>query len=363
MEHIVNILPGKHSAEPGKKELRKLEQPPDDKKSYVIPQFEGEVLSIPGSKSVFRIMTSALQTDDTIAVFTSGGALADAPGFHHHEEAHDVFLVTKGHVKLWNGDKCKIMGPGDFGYVPPHIIHNPQLLGPATETFGLITPASWLNFFRYVAEKYDGILYPEFDDRNLKEILIPKIMAAKGQFDVHFHPHHEGCAVSEWDADDEKLPNGSLPYYLRANTGPRWLLGGVLSRPFITTRQSAGKFAISSIESSSRYGSSVFDNKMTFPSVHHCLSIVEGALEVTVEDLTPCVLREGETIFIAAGTPFALKFASKFVRVWSFTSGDGIEAFVHEAGEPWKGYAIPDSAGAVDEAALEKVREKLGVKL
>lgn len=244
-----------------------------------------------------------------------------------------------------------------------HIVHNPQLLGPTTETFGLITPASWLDFFRYIAEKYDGILYPEFDDRNLKEILIPKVMAAKGKYDVHFHPHHQGCEVSEWDADDEKLPDGNLPYYLKANTGPRWLLGGVVSRPFITTKQSAGKFAISSIESSSRYGASVFEKQMVFPKVHHCLSIMEGALEVTVEDLAPCVLREGETIFVAAGTPFSLKFASKFVRVWSFTSGDGIEALVHDAGKPYEGYAIPDSPSVVEEDLLEKAREKLGVKL
>lgn len=101
------------------KELPRLEQPPPAGGSYVIPQLEGEMLSIPGSKSVFRILTSALQTDDTISVFTSGGALADAPGFHHHNEAHDVFIVTKGFVKLWNGDKCKILGPGDFAYVPP----------------------------------------------------------------------------------------------------------------------------------------------------------------------------------------------------------------------------------------------------
>lgn len=54
-----------------------------------------------------------------MAVFQSGAVLSDAPGFHYHNHAHDVFLVTKGYLKLWNGDKCRIMGPGDFAYVPP----------------------------------------------------------------------------------------------------------------------------------------------------------------------------------------------------------------------------------------------------
>lgn len=87
--------------------------------SYIIPQLEGERITIPGSKGVFRILASANQTSNKIAVFTSGAVLSDAPGFHYHNEAHDVFLVTKGFLKLWNGDACRILGPGDFAYVPP----------------------------------------------------------------------------------------------------------------------------------------------------------------------------------------------------------------------------------------------------
>jgi mannose-6-phosphate isomerase-like protein (cupin superfamily) len=93
--------------------------PPDARTSYIIDQLEGERLTIPGSKGVFRILASSKQTNGGIAVFSSGAVLSDAPGFHWHAEAHDVFLVTKGFLKLWNGDKCRIMGPGDFAYVPP----------------------------------------------------------------------------------------------------------------------------------------------------------------------------------------------------------------------------------------------------
>lgn len=93
--------------------------PPEERTSYIIDQLEGERISIPGSKGVFRILASSKQTNNRIAVFSSGAVLSDAPGFHWHDEAHDVFLVTKGFLKLWNGDKCRIMGPGDFAYVPP----------------------------------------------------------------------------------------------------------------------------------------------------------------------------------------------------------------------------------------------------
>ena len=93
--------------------------PPDTGVAYIIDQLEGERVSIPGSKGTFRILASSKQTDGRIAVFSSGSVAADAPGFHWHAEAHDVFLVTKGFLKLWNGEKCRIMGPGDFAYVPP----------------------------------------------------------------------------------------------------------------------------------------------------------------------------------------------------------------------------------------------------
>lgn len=96
--------------------------PPPSRVPYAIPQLEGERITIPGSKGVFRILASSKQTNGLMAVFQSGAVLSDAPGFHYHNHAHDVFLVAKGYLKLWNGDKCRIMGPGDFAYVPP-VLH------------------------------------------------------------------------------------------------------------------------------------------------------------------------------------------------------------------------------------------------
>ncbi|KAF2083761.1 RmlC-like cupin [Saccharata proteae CBS 121410] len=344
---------------------RLSQPPPSNSTSYVIPQFEGELISIPGSKSVFRVLTSAVQTDDAFSVFSSGGVLADAPGFHHHEGAHDIFIVTKGFIKLWSGDRCKVLGPGDFGSVPPGIIHNPQTLGPYTESFGLITPGAWIDFFRHVCETYTGIQLPEHDDRNLASILIPKVMSAPpGKFDVHFHPHHQGCAVSEWGPEDEVLPDAAEPYYLRANTGPRWLLGGVMSRPFITTKQSEGRFAISSIESSNQYETSALGRSLVFPNVHHCFTVFEGKLEILIGGTTePCLITEGETLFVPAGVAFSLCFKSKYVRFWSFASGDGIEAVVHEAGKKLDGFVLPDKVVEWDDGKVTEAYKKLNVEV
>jgi len=100
-------------------QVPRLNEPPSDASSYIIPQLEGEAMTIPGSKGVFRMLASAKNTANGMAVFTSDAVLADAPGFHYHNTAHDIFMVVKGKQKLWAGDRCLIMEAGDFASVPP----------------------------------------------------------------------------------------------------------------------------------------------------------------------------------------------------------------------------------------------------
>lgn len=224
------------------------------------------------------------------------------------------------------------------------------MLGPHTEIYGLITPGDWVDFFRHVSEPYEGLLVPETDNRDLKSILIPKVMAAKDKFDIVFQPHYQPPELGDWvPGEDEKLPESPQSFFLRANTGPRWMLGGVMSRPFVTTLQSNGVCAISSIESSQRYDKSLFSSFMVFKNVDHCLCVQEGTLVVRLKDSSSsssssssCVFREGETAVIPAGQPFALDFASRYVRVWSFADGDGIETLVHRLGQRFDGVVLPD---------------------
>ena len=161
-------------------------------------------------------------------------------------------------------------------------------------------------------------------------------MAAKEKFDVVFQPHYQPPEVTDWTRDDEKLPDGHEAYFLRSNTGPRWILGGIMSRPFVTTKQSNGVCAISSIESSKEYGETFFSEYLCFDSVDHCLCVMEGTLKVTLEGSGESLFREGETVVIPAGQAFALGFESKYVKVHSFADGDGIESLIPRLGKPWK---------------------------
>ncbi|KAF2668884.1 RmlC-like cupin [Microthyrium microscopicum] len=333
--------------------------------SYVVSNFEGERVTIPGSKTVYRILASSKQTQGKIAVFTTGGVAGDAPGFHYHNEAHDVFLITKGFLKLWNGDKCRILGPGDFAYIPPTIIHNPEPLGPHTETFGLVAPGDWIDFFRYIGEPYSGTVTAEFDNRNIKEHIMGKMMKADRDYDVHFVRDYHPPEVKDFDENDSVIPEGQSPYYLKANTGPRWLAGSVLSRPFVTTAQNGGKFAITSLESSKDYESrgNVFSRFLTFKNTDHCFSVQEGVLIVKLKDGEEQTVREGETAVIQAGQSFSLSFGSKYVRAWSIASGDGVETVIQTIGKPFKGFVLPEEPPELDDLELAETLKSIGVDL
>jgi mannose-6-phosphate isomerase-like protein (cupin superfamily) len=206
---------------------------------------------------------------------------------------------------------------------------------------------------------------PENDDRNLHASIIPKMMAAKDRFDVHFQRDYQPPEVSDWLETENVLPGPLEPYFLRANTGPRWMLGGVMSRPFINASQCSGKFAISSIESSNQYTESPFKGRwLTFEKVDHCFIVTEGLLRVRLkgeEDWAE--VREGQTLVISAGQAFMLEFASRYVRAISFTNGDGIEHLVHTAGQPYANFVLPDTVGSWDEERLRAVCGEMGVQL
>jgi hypothetical protein len=100
---------------------------------------------------------------------------------------------------------------------------------------------------------------------------------------------------------------------------------------------------------------------MTFAKVDHCFCVMEGSLKVRLQGSGETIFREGETVVIPAGQAFALDFVSKYVKVHSFTDGDGIEALIHELGQQVEGVVLPDQAPEWDPSQLASVAERLNV--
>lgn len=231
---------------------------------------------------------------------------------------------------------------------------------------GLVTPGQWVNFFRFVTEKYDGIIGDELDQRSTMQFMFSKMQEIKEKYDVHFQPEFQGAEVLDWTEEDTKLPDGPEPteYYLRANSGPGYILEGILARPFITPKQNAGQFAITSIESSNRLSNSVLSKPFVFEKVHQVYHVLQGAILVRTDGQAPGdLVRAGETVFIPAGKEVSLSFVDRYVRLWSFASGDGLEALVAGAGDAFEGLVVPDQVASFDINRVHRVAESLGVKI
>jgi hypothetical protein len=230
------------------------------------------------------------------------------------------------------------------------------------ETIGLVTPGQWIDFFRFLSESYSGAFAPQSDNRMTISVLAPKFPEIKEKYDVIFQPAHQGGELADWSDKDRILPDGTEPYYLQANRGPRYLLGGVLARPFITTKQSDGKFAIASIESSSILAESVLASPFALSKVHQVYHFLDGAVSIELEGQEN-VVRAGETLFIPAGTRVAVRFVDRFVRFWSFSSGDGLETLIAEAGGAFNGVVVPDEALPVDADKVAEVAARIHMEL
>lgn len=193
-------------------------------------------------------------------------------------------------------------------------------------------------------------------------------MAAKDRFDVNFVRDYQPPEVGDWLESENTLPAPLEPYFLRANTGPRQILGGVLSRPYIYASQTGGKFAITSLESSNVYGRSALADKwMTFQNVDHCFCVQEGLLKVKLkkegEDTAWSEVREGQTVLVPAGQGFILDFGSRYVRAITFTNGKGIEELVKLAGQDCPTVVLPEDAAPFDTTKLQEACGEVEVAL
>lgn len=325
---------------------------------YILESLCGEVIYIPLSKSATRLLVTGKESENAFAIVGTGGAQGDPIGFHYHREAHDVFLCLKGGVNVWAGDQCRTLGPGDLASVPPGTIHQYQILGDYTEFVGLIVPGGWEEFFRFIGEPYSGPLFPLVDERNIFEVLIPKLKAAAEKFDMIPVRDHPAAQPQPWqDGQDNKLPGSLEPYFLRAGTGPRYLVGGVVVSPLVGAAESAERFSIACIEGSSWHKAPVLSETFQFNSVHHAIQVTDGQLELTIGG-QQTTLNAGETAYIPKATSFSFHILSRYVKLYIFISGDGLTALLCQLGHPYDQTIPPETAAPWDKKRVRQLLEK-----
>lgn len=205
-------------------------------------------------------------------------------------------------------------------------------------------------------------MWPLVDDRNVFEVLIPKLKAAAEKFDMVPQPQHKGAEPRAFDGSEGMLPGKLEPYYLQANKGPKYLVDGVVVKPLATTKESAGRFSIGSIEGSSKHNNTVLKTKFEFADVQHALQPVAGQLEIVINDAST-TLNAFETVYIPRGSSFGINIVSRFAQAYIFASGGGLLEVLCDVGEAYHDSMIPEkeAVGAPDK--LLQVGAKYGCQL
>lgn len=246
-------------------------------------------------------------------------------------------------------------------------IHQYQVLGPHSEMVGLIVPGGWEEFFRFIGEPYSGPMWPMDDERNIFEVLIPKLKAASEQFDMVPCPQHKQFGPQEWQADENRLPGSPEPYFLKNASGPAYEAGGMVCRPLITTAESHGKFAIGSLEGTSQhYQQSIFakeERYLRFDKVHHAFQVVMGSVEFHLDSSAPSKLAAGEVIYVPKSTAFRFRMASRNNKMYVFANGGGLVEMLSKLGKDHSSPIPPEKAEAVEFGALEALQSRFGCSL
>lgn len=215
-----------------------------------------------------------------------------------------------------------------------------------------------------MGEPYSGPMWPTEDNRKFHEVLLPRLKAAAEQHDMvpvrdkqHFDPQ-------PWAADDNKLPGALEPYFLKSDSGPRYLVGGSIIRPLATTAESNNRFYIGSIEGSSKHTQIFSQSKsIKFDKIHHAFQVVSGSVNLQIGNSEVSKLSAGEIAYIPAGSEFKFEYATRFAKAYVFSNGSGVLDALTKVGQSSQAIIPPEKEAAFDASELKKLGESHGFTL
>ncbi|MFE5030165.1 quercetin 2,3-dioxygenase [Streptomyces sp. NPDC056656] len=166
--------------------------PAEPGKPYVIEKGEGDRAHL--FADLITVYAGGEQTENTFNFFTCEGPKGDIIPAHLHEDTYEVFYVTHGAVRLFVEDtegeqQERLLGPGDFGFVPkncPHAYrmerHHSQIVGVAAGPHG-----TFERFFETLGTPAEQLGLP-------REPFVPepsKFATVPREYDVRFLPEHQ----------------------------------------------------------------------------------------------------------------------------------------------------------------------------
>lgn len=320
---------------------KKLTQPPGKAVPYVLESGAGDAHLLVGQ--VGRVLAGTKETGGKLAVLTLVGPAGHPIPLHFHEHEHEVFLCTRGKMKLWAGDQCRVLSPGDFGSVPAGTIHSYQLVANHSSFMGPITPAGWERFFAFNGSPYKGPGYPPVDPSPPP---FEKFKRSEAEFRMHFRPDLKYAEPGA--GDDNGLPGQRTAYFIQAGLGERFLAFGQISTVLSTGEESNGELGMAIIEGPK--GASVPPHRHA--KTAETIFCLDGILHLTL-DGTGFDLFPGDFANIPAGCVHSYTMQANVTRFCSMNGPAGIEALFERAGVEWEPTIFPaEELPVIDSDAL-----------
>ena len=145
-----------------------------------------------GEKSIvfdqlFTILLTGDETDGQYGAFTVDAPKGDMIPPHLHVNTHEIFYVVDGSITVWMDDQKgfqgkKLMGKGDFGFVPLNTVHAFRM-EETTRIFGVST-GGFERFFHDMGTPTDQAGVPQ----QPYITPIPQMIAAGQKYGTIFMP-------------------------------------------------------------------------------------------------------------------------------------------------------------------------------
>jgi len=149
---------------------------------------------------------------------------------------------------------------------------------------------------------------------------------------------------------DASLSTFLRPYSLNAATCPRWIFGGIITRPFVRQNQCEGKFSISVMESSHVHRVKPFlDRWISFTTVDHCFCVIEGKFSLKFKGQNEGTeLEKGQAMLVPARQAFTATVGSEVLKMLVITNGIGIDELICRAGHGYGSTALLETVNRWD---------------
>jgi quercetin 2,3-dioxygenase len=117
---------------------------PGEPLPFFLREGEGEGERAHLFDSLVTVLLSKDETEGQFGVFTLAAPRGEAIPTHTHADVHEIFFVLGGQARVWiqdaEGERLeRLLGPGDFGYVPAGLAHTFRVEADDTRILGVCT--------------------------------------------------------------------------------------------------------------------------------------------------------------------------------------------------------------------------------